>query len=292
MKNKKLFLPTIILASAIVLTMIATLITSIALKPKVTEYEFPFSITYELDGKKTTINDVYKAWYKTDNAKERYYAGEIGNMGEDTTHYTLKSSKKSRIELHTQFYADYMMGDAEYDYFDTFEPIIYYYDSNETESSDPEFLAEKGAKLIDFEYPTPIENSLKFSHIAFPDSYVIIPAIIIAFLAMLATIIFVKKDIAYENKPINTISTILNFVIAITTLPYFSICAFLLDALGDAGDFLNLLFYFLPAITILSITASIALRRKLYAKTALIVEFLSPAIFAIIMFVGACLGLV
>jgi hypothetical protein len=61
----------------------------------------------------------------------------------------------------TQLYADYLMGDPEYDYFDneTFEPKIYYYDENEAEYHDEETLARQGVKLISFEYPMPIENA-------------------------------------------------------------------------------------------------------------------------------------
>ena len=63
MKKGKLFLPTIILVSAIVITLVSVIIAGIALKPVVTEGEFPFSITYELDGETVTISDVYKVHY-------------------------------------------------------------------------------------------------------------------------------------------------------------------------------------------------------------------------------------
>ena len=139
MKNKKLFLPTIILAVAIVLTMISAVVAGIALKPKVTEGEFPFSITYELDGETVTIKDVYKVQYeKLGGYKTRMYSGEIGNRGKDNTIYVLKKNDSGRVELWTHFYPDYLMGDSEYDYYDdeAFEPKIYYYDAQETESHD------------------------------------------------------------------------------------------------------------------------------------------------------------
>ena len=295
MKNKKLFLPAVILAAAIVLTMIFAVVSGVALKPKVTESEFPFSITYEFDGETVTINAVYKAYYTKDlTYKQRMYDGEIGNMGENNTIYTLKKEDTGRIELWTHFYPDYLMGDSEYDYFDdeAFEPRIYYYDANETEFSDEETLAEHGVKLISFEYPEPIENSLTFSHFVFPEDEVIFPSILIAFLAWLATLIFVKKDSEYvRRKPINIVTIVFNFIIGLVVLPFFTIFAGLLSALGDIGDFMNLVLYLLPALTILSITASIGLRRKLYCKSALIVQFISPAIFAVIMIICSCLGL-
>ena len=294
MKRYKLFLPTIILVAAIMLTVISAFIAGIALKPTVTESEFPFSITYELDGETVTINDVYKARYK-ENKKYKYrtYIGEIGNLGEDNTIYTLKTDETGRIELWTHFYPDYLMGDAWYDYFDeeAFEPRIYYYDAEENEFYDRETLSEQGVKLISFEYPEPIENSMVFSHIIIPESDVVVPAIIIAFLAMLATIIFVKKDNDYISMPINTITVVFNFVIGFIVFPFFTTFAGLLEAMGDVGDIMNLVIYLLPALSLLCITASIALRRKLYGKSALIVQFISPAVFVVILFICYCLEL-
>ena len=294
MKRFKLFFSTIILVAAIVLTAISAFISGIALKPTVTESEFPFSITYELDGETVTINDVYKVRYEENKKyKSRIYIGEIGNLGEDNTIYTLKTEKNGRIELWTHFYPDYLMGDAEYNYFDeeAFEPRIYYYDAEENEFYDKETLSEQGVKLISFEYPEPIENSMAFSHIIIPESDVVAPTVIIAVLAMLATIIFVKKDNDYISMPINTVTVVFNFIIGFIVMPFFMTFAGLLEAMGDVGDIMNLIIYLLPALAILSITASIGLRRKLYGKSALLVQFISPAVFAVIMFICACLGL-
>ncbi len=294
MKKGKLFLPTIIFVSAVVITMISVIIAGISLKPVVTESEFPFSITYELDGETVTINDVYKVHYDADETyKYRVYDGKIQDKEEDNTHYVLKREEDGRIELWTNFYADYLMGDPEYDYFDEepFEPIIYYYDAQETESHDEATLAEHGVKLISFEYPEPIKNSLRFSHIVMPEANVVLPSVIIAFLAMLATLIFVKKDSDYVCKPINTITIVFNFIIGFVAFPFFTILAGLLNALGDIGNVMNLITYLLPALTILCITASIGLRRKSYGKSALAVQFVSPVVFVIIIIISYCLNL-
>ena len=294
MKKGKLFLPTIMMVAAIVMTMVSVMIAGISLKPVVTEGEFPFSITYELDGQTVTIQDVYQVHYDADEAyKYRVYVGEIQNKEEDNTYYTLKTEENGRIELWTRFYADYLMGDPEYDYFDEepFEPVIYYYDAQETESHDEETLAEHGVKLISFDYPEPIKNSLRFSHMVMPEAEVILPSIIIAFLALIATLIFVKKDQDYVRKPINIITIVFNFIIGLIVFPFFTVIAGLLNALGDVGDVMNLITYLLPALTILGLTASIGLRRKLYGKSALAVQFISAAVFAIIMIIAYCLDL-
>ena len=112
MKKGKLFLPTIMMVAAIVMTMVSVMIAGISLKPVVTEGEFPFSITYELDGQTVTIQDVYQVHYDADEAyKYRVYVGEIQNKEENNTYYTLKTEENGRIELWTRFYADYLMGD-------------------------------------------------------------------------------------------------------------------------------------------------------------------------------------
>jgi hypothetical protein len=274
--------------------MISAVVAGIALKPKVTEGEFPFSITYELDGETVTIKDVYKVHYeKLGGYKSRVYSGEIGNRGEDNTIYNLKKDDVGRVELWTHFHPDYLMGDSEYDYYDdeAFEPKIYYYDAQETESHDEETLAEHGVKLISFDYPEPIKNSLRFSHMVMPEAEVVLPSMIIAFLALIATLIFVKKDQDYVRKPINIVTIVFNFIIGLIVLPFFTVIAGLLNALGDVGDVMNLITYLLPALTILGLTASIGLRRKLYGKSALAVQFISAAVFAIIMIIAYCLDL-
>ena len=150
MKNKKLFLPAIILSVAVFVMIVYSVVSSIAFKPTVTKGEFPFSITYELDGETITINDVYRAYYNRNDGyadtKSRIYLGEIGDMGEGNTVYRLKENENGRIELWTKLYADYLMGDAEYDYFDdeAFEPSIYYYDTQEQEYDDEETLLAQG----------------------------------------------------------------------------------------------------------------------------------------------------
>lgn len=107
MKSKKILLPIIILGVAVLLMAVCSVVMSIAKKPTITEQEFPFSITYELDGETKTIQDVYKVRYDGNggytDTKGRCYVGEISDMGEGTTCYILKKDKKGRIELQTNF---------------------------------------------------------------------------------------------------------------------------------------------------------------------------------------------
>ena len=298
MKSKKLFLPAIILAAAILAIAVYSVVSSIAKKPVVTEGEFPFSITYELNGETITIDDVYKARYVRNDGyadtKSRVYVGEIGNLGEGNTVYTLKKDENSRVELWTHFYPDYLMGDTEYDYFDdeAFEPRIYYYDSEETEYHDEETLAAQGVKLINFEYPTPIENSFVFSHISYFSGAVVLPTLFIALLALIATIIFVKKDKELQYKSVDIVSIVLNFIIGTLYLAFVTILAIFIDIEGGSPELFHQVMYFIPAFSVLCIVASVALRRKGYGVKSLIAELIGPAVFAvylIVFYVGGLL---
>ena len=298
MKSKKLFLPAIILAAAILAIAVYSVVSSIAKKPVVTEGEFPFSITYELNGETITIDDVYKARYVRNDGyadtKSRVYVGEIGNLGEGNTVYTLKKGENTRVELWTHFHPDYLMGDTEYDYFDNeaFEPRIYYYDSEETEYHDDETLAAQGVKLISFEYPTPIENSFVFSHISYFSGAVVLPTLFIALLALIATIIFVKKDKELQYKSVDIVSIVLNFIIGTLYLAFVTILAIFIDIEGGSPELFHQVMYFIPAFSVLCIVASVALRRKGYGVKSLIAELIGPAVFAvylIVFYVGGLL---
>lgn len=292
MKNKKFILPVIILAVAVFAIMVYSVVSSIALKPDITEAEFPFSITYELDGETVVIDDVYKVRY-TGNAgyadtKTCTYVGEIGDRGEDNTYYIIKQDETSRIELCTYFYPDYMMGDSQYDYFDdkAFKPMIYYYDAEEIEYYDEETLSEQGVKLISFEYPTPIKNSFGFSHISYFSSAVVLPILLIALLALILIMILVKKEKELNYKAIDIVSIVFNFVISFTLLPFVTIVAFFIDMEGGGPEFYYQAAYFIPSIIILCIAASVALRRKGYGILSLIIQFIGPVAFVVYLVLG------
>ena len=276
---------------AVVATATYSVISSIAFKPTVTEGEFPFSITYELDGERVTIEDIYKVHYVRNagyaDTKSRVYAGELKSSGEDDTLYTLKKDENGRIELWTHFYADYLMGDPDGDYFDDepFEPRIYYYDSEETEYYDEETLAAQGVKLISFEYPTPIENSFVFSHISYFSGAVVLPTLLISLLALVAIIIFVRKEKELKYKAVDIVSIVLNFVIGFTLVPFVTILGVFIDIEGGGPELYYQVTYFIPTVVTLCIAASIALRRKGYGKSSFIAQFIGPVIFVLYLLV-------
>ena len=180
-----------------------------------------------------------------------------------------------------------MMGDSEYDYFDEepFEPAIYYYNSNNEWFDDEETLTAQGVKLISFEYPTPIKNSFSFSHLSYFSGEIVPPTVIIALLALLAIIIFVRKEKELKYKVIDVISIVFNFIIGTFHLGIVTMLAMLIDIEGGGPELFYQLMYFIPVISTLCVAASVALRRKGYRKSSLITQFIGPMIFGLYLLV-------
>ena len=103
----------------------------------------------------------------------------------------------------------------------------------------------------------------------------------ISLIALLVTIIFVKKDKETKYKAVAIISIVLNVIICLTMLPLATILGLLIDINGGGPEFYRQTTYFMPALFVLCITASVALRRKGYSVISLITGLIGPAIFAI-----------
>ena len=296
MKLKKLMLPIIILVVAVISMTAFVIVNGISKKPTITEEKFPFSITYELNGKTETIEDVYEASFVGHGGyadpKFRIYEGKIAGMQyEGDTAYVLSESSEGRIVLVTNFYADYMMGDPQYDYFvwETFAPMMLYYDSQEVEYTDEETLLSKGVKLISWEYPQPVENNLVFSHIAILSSEVVLPTVFIGALALLAMIILVKKGKSSKkakNGKSDKISVVLNFIIGIVVIPFMTVFGAFLDIIGNSAELGQQLLYIIPAFSLLCLAASVGLRRKGFKKGGLAIQFVGPVLFAVVLVSG------
>lgn len=294
MKSKKLLLPTSILIAAMIAMAIFSVVSNIAKKPAIAEAEFPFSITYELNEKTETIDGVYVARYTGNggytSTTGRLYQGEIISQREDMDgSFVLSETPEGAIILYTEFSADYLMGDPLYDYFSDrdFAPTLVYYDHSENDSyTDEQTLLNHGVRLISWEYPEPIANAFVFSHISYLSSEAVIPLTLIAALALLAVLIFVKKDKTLGKQKRDVFSVICNFVIAIIAVPFFTICSIFSDINGSSPELEHQLLYLIPAITILGLAASVSLRRRGLRKSGFMVQFVGPVVFALLFLVS------
>ena len=100
-------------------------------------------------------------------------------------------------------------------------------------------------------------------------------------LALIATIIFVKKEKELKYKAVDIVSIVLNFVIGFTLIPLVTILGVFIDIEGGGPELYYQIMYFVPAVSILCIAASVALRRKGYGKSSLITQFIGPVIFVL-----------
>ena len=263
------------------------LISSIAKKPTITQMDFPFSITYELNGEIVTIEDVYTARFTgngsyVDPTARRYEAYVQSAPEFSGSSYILSEGPEGSISLHTNFQPDYMLGDSEYDYYSLypFEPRLSFYDPELGDFEDEETLMEKGVRLISWEYPEPVENSLVFSHIAYLCGMDVLPLLGISFLALLAMLFFVKKQ-AVSTTGLDRVCKVCNILIILLFLPLATVSATFSDIIGSSQALDRQLFYIAPAFTVLGVAASVGLRRKGMEKAGILAPFIGPALFGL-----------
>ena len=288
MKAKKLAFPIIVLAVAVLAMAVYGVVSNIAMKPTITEHEFPFSITYELNGETETVEGVYAVSYTGNGGYSkvttRQYTGVLVSADEDADiSFDLFVTEDSSLSLFTHLYPDYLMGDPEYDYFDDseYEPILSYENWVSGEVAEGLDISEYGAKIISWEYPEPIENSFEFSHIAHMSGEVVFPFALIALLALLVVIIFVRRDKTLPKSATNIISIVLNFAVALVFVPFVSIYGIFIDINGSDATLSHQMGYLVPAVTLLGLAASVALRRRGFVKTGLFIQFVGPVFFAL-----------
>ncbi|MBR5229755.1 MAG: hypothetical protein IKW01_02770 [Firmicutes bacterium] len=289
MKSKKLFITAIILIAAIISMTVCCVVISTAKAPVITEKEFPFSITYQLNGQTETIDGVYAVSFTGNGAyadpTQRNYEGKVISQyeGADTS-FILGEVEDGVIMIYTRFHPDYLMGEAYYDYFDNeeFKPILSYQDAEGYAYEDEETLLQHGAKLISWEYPEPIENSYTFSHIAHLSGGVVLPLVIIAAAALLAVIVFVKRDKTSDKTSLDKASIALNFAIGIVAVPIMTLVAVLSDIVGSSGDLSQQLIYLLPPVMVLGLAASVGLRRDGLSKASIAAQAVGLAALALI----------
>ena len=288
MKTKKLVFTSLVLVVAVIAMIVYGAVTNVAKKPTIAQKDFPFSITYELNGKTEKVEGVFSVAYVGNGGyvetTDRLYEAEFICQQEDfDTSNILYEDEDGVIMLHTNFYADYMMGDAQYNYLvgDVFQPVIEYGDREGNQYSDEKTLMEHGVKLIDWEYPEPVENTFVFSHISYMNGEVVIPFVLIAMAALLLILLFVKKEKELAKTQLDKISLILNIAIGVIVVPLTAICGMFMDITGSNPEPAYQIMYLVAPITLLGLAASIALRRKGYSKSSFFAQWAGPVVFGL-----------
>ena len=256
--------------------------------PAVKQSEFPFTVTYSYQGKTETISDVYVAEYSP-TAK---YIGDdpvtwFGYVKDkdrlEPDYYTIAETDEQAFSINLNIEPGYLMGDPSYSA-SVCEPGTQFNSCAEEEYvtiTDAAQLEQMGFCIISWEYPAPIENTFSFGGISLSSEAVIYTAAVAA-AALLACVIFIKRDRALEYGMLDKISIVLNFLIAIFVFPFILIASALSEIVADASALQQLL-YLAPALTAIGIAASVTLRRMRYKQISFWVQFAGPAVFGLVL---------
>lgn len=287
MHNKNLKLPALILAIGLVLCLVAHLAVSVLLTPTVTAQDFSYSVTYQLNGETKTLNGIYRCKFDGfsggEDPYERCYSGEYIIDGQTSPSHTYTVAEKDGAQLYivTLFNEAYLMGDTKHlDYgYALQDPFLEAVDKEGYAYDGTQMPAEFTSEIISWEYPQPIENTFVFSGFTILHYGSLLVMAAIGLLAIVACLIFVKKEEAVSYKVLDKISIFVNFAACFFAIPFISVCTAFLLLVMDNHDVLYQIYLCVPALTALGVAASIALRRKGYTKTGFFVQFIGPALF-------------
>jgi hypothetical protein len=283
-KNKSLRIPSIIFAVGLVMAIVACLLTGIIKAPVITEYDFPFAVTYRLDGETKTLEGVYRCHFRSTgkgtNPLDRYYEGEhlLNPAEEHPAAYTIAEKDNLELCIVTIFSAPTLMGDA--------DGIAYHHDPylavmarEGMEYSDEETLAQFDAEILDWSYPEPLDNSFRFVGFSRLHDLSMFAMLAVGILMILACMIFVKRDKTVPYKALDKLSIVMNFIIYFAAIPFMAFVTVLMQITMSGDELAYQMALCLPALTAFTVAASIALRRHGFTKTAFFLPFVGPVLF-------------
>ena len=292
MTNRSLKIPVIIFSIGLVLALVAYMLTGIVKTPAVTQQDFAYSATYRLNGETKKLEGVYRCQFRYTNKGtdplERYYEGFYLSdplAGEPEAH-TIARQDDLELRIVFIFYDDYLMGDGErgeqYNYAIP-EPYLAVYDEMGVEYTDPETLEKFDAELLSWETPQPIENHFVFSGFSILHDGSMLVMLLVGILVIVACMIFVKRDKNVSYQFIDKISIILNFIVAIVAVPFMTLVVLFMPIYVSGEEMIYQVDLCVPAITAFTIAASMALRRKGFAKSGFFIQFVGPLLFVLLM---------
>lgn len=298
MTNRVSRFPAIIFIVGLVLCLVACLLTGILQTPTITQQDFHYWATYRLGGETKTVEGVYRCQFKYTGVgidpTLRYYEGfypEAPDAFAPDSHVLAKQGDQTLNIIFT-FAEDYLMGDGYpgEDYSESVpEPYLAVFTEEGYEYSDPESLKQFDAELISWEIPQPIENTLAFSGFSILHTGSMLAMLSVGILVIIACLVFVKKDEGLTYTGLDKVSIVVNFLVGLVALPFCTMVIGLMP-LYVAGDEL---YYQIdlctPVIAAFAVAASIALRRKGFSKAGFFIQFVGPALFALMAIVESIL---
>ena len=290
MKNSSMKLPIIILVIGLILAIVSCFLTGIIKEPTIREHYFDYSVTYRIDGEVKTFEGVFRCSFKGhdrhDDPTLRLYDGVHvkDETVQESIWFTVAQREDVELMMAVGLDAAYLMGDPDkYEYVHGNDDP--YLEAIDAEGYAVEVSEKFDAEIISWEYPEPIENTFRFSGFSRLYAISMLVMLLIAFLTVLACLIFVRKDFDVNYKAFDILSIIANFVITFMAIPFLTIVIFLFPLTMDAESLLYQIYLCIPALTAFTLAASIALRRKGFAKSGFFVQLVCPVLFFATIFV-------
>lgn len=295
MAMKSLKILVLILAIGLVLSLIVCLLANIIMTPSITEHEFPYSVTYELNGETKILEGVYKCTYEGfregENPRDRYYTGEFIIDSQSTYAHTYTIAEKDGAELYivTWFNDCYLMNDTKDEGYVPFleDPYLESVDKEGCELLPEDRPSEFTAEIISWEYPTPIKNNFVFGGFSILHTGSMVAMLVIGLLTILACVIFVKRDRNVPYKVLDKLSVALNCIICLVVIPFIALITALLQITVRGDELMYQIYLCIPALTAFTIAISIALRRHGFTKFGFFLQFIGPVLFFLPALMGA-----
>jgi hypothetical protein len=234
-----------------------------------------------------TLEGTYKCSYDGydpgGSPYDRYYTGEYTVDGQTTRSHTYTIAEKDGAELYivTLFNDCYLMGDTKDMDYEPFleEPYLEAVDKEGYPYDETNMPSEFTAEIISWDYPEPIENTFVFSGFSILHAGSMLAMLVVGLLTVVACMIFVKRDKTVPYKVLDKLSILANFAACFLAIPFFVICIALMLATMGGEDIVTQILLCTPAITALTVAASIALRRNGFTKTGFFIQFAGPVLF-------------
>ena len=286
MKKNNLKTLSIILVIGLVMAIVASLLSGIVKAPVITEHDFPFTVTYRLDGETKTLEGIYKCHFRSTgngtNPLNRYYEGEhlLNPAEEHPAAYTIAQKDGLELCIVAIFSDRNLMGDANgiaYHY----DPYLAVIDSEGNEYSDEESLKQFDAEIIEWVYPESLDNSFRFVGFSKLHDDSMFAMLAVGILAMFACMIFVKRDKTVPYKTLDKLSIVMNFIVCFAAIPFITFVTSFLQITMSGDELVYQFFLCIPALTAFSVAASIALRRIGFTKAGFFVQFIGPVLFVL-----------
>lgn len=283
MRNIKQFrIPIVILAVYLIATAALLLVGYRVEKPAVEEAEFPFSVTYAYEGQTNTVSGIYEcsAYYGPKYMGETnvsWYGSVRDHEPGQDGFYMIRETDDSTLAIVLNLDPAYLMGgpnavqpnggagDA------PFGEYYGYASDEEIHITDPARLEDMGLQIISWDSPKPIENSFHPAGIMLSGEAAAYLAGI-ALAAMVACVLFVRKDSEVRYRGFDKAATVMNALIGLIYFPFVLMFSVLSELYAGEG-WVDYGTYALPAVTLLGIAVSIVLRRKGYSKAGFLAQF-------------------